>query len=137
MIAQLPVKEKKITRKTRYFSYFILRNGSKIAMKKRIGRDIWNGLYEFYLVESPRQNKLTELVKNDRLLASLKGVREVGNMRHVLTHQVLEIRFFEADVENLTKHKDALGDLSFISIKKAEEMPKPIAITKYLEKANY
>jgi A/G-specific adenine glycosylase len=135
MIAQLPVKEKKISKKTRYFSYFILRNGSKIAMKKRTGKDIWNGLYEFHLVESPTAKKLTELVKNDLLLASLKGVREVGSMRHVLTHQILEIRFFEA--ETLTKSKELLGDLSFISIKKAEEMPKPVAITKYLEKANY
>jgi len=135
MITQLPVKEKKIKKKTRYFSYFVLRNGDKIAMKKRTGRDIWNGLYEFHLVESSTEEKLTAIVKKDKLLASLKGVREVGSMRHVLTHQVLEIRFFEA--ETLTNNKELLGDLSFISMKKAEEMPKPIAITKWLEKANY
>jgi A/G-specific adenine glycosylase len=135
MITQLPVKEKKINKRTRYFSYFILRNGSKIAMKKRTGRDIWNGLYEFYLIESDSEKKLTELVKNDRLLASLKSVREAGSVRHVLTHQVLEIRFFEA--ESLTKNKELMGDLSFISAKKAEEMPKPIAITNYLENGDY
>jgi len=140
MIAQLPVKERRINKKTRYFSYFILRNGNKVAMKKRTGRDIWNGLYEFHLVESAAEEKLTALVKKDRLLALLSDkVKEVGSVKHVLTHQVLQIRFFEAivDQENLTKNKELMGDLSFISIKKAEEMPKPIAITKYLETANY
>jgi len=134
MVSQLPVKEKKISKKTRYFSYFILRDGDKIAMKQRTGRDIWNGLYEFYLVESNTEEKLTELVKNDKLLASLRDVREAGNIRHVLTHQVLQIRFYEAEI--LTKSKGLIGDLSFISVKKAREMPKPIAITKWLEDAN-
>ena len=137
MVGQLPVKEKKINKRTRYFFYFVLRDGNKIAMRKRTGRDIWNGLYEFHLVEAASQKKLTQLVKTDRLLALLKDVQEVGSVRHILTHQVLEIRFFEADAENLTKRKELLGDLSFISMKKANEMPKPIAITRYLEKANY
>lgn len=137
MISQLPVKEKKAGKKTRYFFYFILRNGKKIAMKKRTGRDIWNGLYEFHLVESNSERKLTELVKKDRLLALLKGVKKAGSMRHVLTHQILEIRFFEASAENLTSNKEALGDLSFISMAKVHEMPKPIAIARFLENANY
>lgn len=136
LVSQLPVKEKKTVKKTRYFFYFVLRNGKKIAMKKRTGRDIWNGLYEFHLVESASEKKLTQLVKTDKLLALLKDIQEVGSMRHVLSHQVLEIRFFEAAAENLTDNAEALGDLSFISMKKANEMPKPIAITRYLEKAN-
>lgn len=135
MIAQLPVKEKKTSKRTRYFYYFILRDGNKIAMKKRMGKDIWNGLYEFYLVESPTEMKVTDVVKTDRLLAALKDLRQVGSMRHVLTHQLLNIYFFEGEIH--TKNKDLLGDLSFISMKKVEEMPKPIAITKFLEQANY
>lgn len=139
MVGQLPVKEKKISKRTRYFFYFVLRDGNKIAMRKRTGRDIWNGLYEFHLVEATAEKKLTQLVKNDPLLASLKGVHEVGSVRHVLTHQVLEIRFFEAVVkkENLTKNKDLFSEFSFVSAKKAEQMPKPVAITRYLEKADY
>ncbi|MEI9919178.1 MAG: A/G-specific adenine glycosylase [Bacteroidota bacterium] len=137
MVGQLPVKEKKISKRTRYFYYFILRDGNRIAMKKRTARDIWNGLYEFHLVEAESNKKLTQLVKNDKLLALLKGVHEAGSIRHVLTHQVLEIRFFEAAAENLTKHKKLLGDLSFVSMKKAQNMPKPIAITRYLEKVKH
>lgn len=140
IVDQLPVKERKVSRRTRYFYYFILRDGNKIAMKKRIGRDIWSGLYEFHLVESQSQKKLSQVVKADSLLSLLGSeVKEVGSVKHVLTHQVLHIRFFETDVgrKNLTKTGKLPGDLAFISIKKANEMPKPIAITRYLEKANY
>jgi A/G-specific adenine glycosylase len=139
IVGQLPVKEKKITKRTRYFFYFILRNGNKIGLKKRTGRDIWNGLYEFHLVETESEKKLTQLVKKDRLVALLKDVQEVGSARHILTHQVLEIRFFEALVkkENLTKNKDMFSGFSFVSPEKAHEMPKPVAITRYLEKADY
>jgi A/G-specific adenine glycosylase len=139
MVSQLPVKEKKVNKRTRYFFYFILRNGNKIAMRKRTGRDIWNGLYEFHLVEAASPGRLTQLVKNDALLSSLKNLRKTSDMKHILTHQVLEIRFFEAilNKENLTKNKKLLGDLSFFSLKKAQNVPKPVAITRYLEKANY
>jgi A/G-specific adenine glycosylase len=139
MVSKLPVKEKKITRRTRYFSYFIFRDGNKIAMKKRTSRDIWNGLYEFHLVETQAEKKLTQLVKGDRLLAALNGVKQVGSVRHILTHQVLEIKFFEAGLkkENLTKNKELFRDFSFVSLQKANEMPKPIAITRFLENAKY
>lgn len=139
MVHQLPVKEKKIVKRTRYFFYFILRDGKRVAMRKRTGRDIWNGLYEFHLVESQSEKKLTAIVKADALLSLLKAdVKEMGSIRHVLTHQTLHIRFFEISVasEFLTKNKKLFDGLSFISLKKAGEMPKPIAITRYLEKVN-
>jgi A/G-specific adenine glycosylase len=140
IVDQLPVKERKMNKRTRFFYYFILRDGSKIAMKKRTGRDIWNGLYEFHLVEASSDKKLAHIVKSDPLLSAVgSGVKEVGSIRHILSHQVLEIRFYEAGIrkENLTKNKELFGALSFISAKRAGEMPKPIAITRYLEKAGY
>ena len=109
-------------------------------MRKRTGRDIWNGLYEFYLIESNSKKKLTQVVKTDALLSLLgTDVKEVGSVRHQLTHQTLEIRFLEVGVkpENLTKNGSLPADLSFISMKKAAEVPKPIAITRHLENANY
>ncbi|HZY78605.1 MAG TPA: A/G-specific adenine glycosylase [Cyclobacteriaceae bacterium] len=134
LVDQLPVKERKIKKKTRYFYYFIFRDGNKIAMKKRTGRDIWNGLYEFHLIESAVDKGVDEVKKSDPLLDRVI-VKEAGSIRHILTHQVLHIRFFEA--ENLTKNKKLFEGLSFVSLKKAGEMPKPIAITRYLETAGY
>jgi A/G-specific adenine glycosylase len=136
LVAMLPVKEKKLKKRTRYFYYFILRDNKKIAMRKRDARDIWNGLYEFMLIESPADRKPIEIVKSNPLL-SLKPhmVRETGAIRHVLTHQLLIIRFFEVEVDIalLTKKRLLPDGLAFISLKQAEKFPKPIAITRYLE----
>jgi A/G-specific adenine glycosylase len=138
MVDQLPVKERKTKKRTRFFYYFILRDGGRIAMKKRTGRDIWNGLYEFYLVESASEKNVKDILRNDPLLRD-QAVKEMGFVKHVLSHQHLHIRFFETHLskKNLTKNTAALGTLSFISAREAGQMPKPIAITRYLEQAGY
>ena len=65
----LPVKSKKVKIRTRYFTYFVLMKGGKVGMKKRVGKDIWGGLYDFYLVEGKRQQRPEVLLKNDDALA--------------------------------------------------------------------
>ena len=50
-VYKLPVKEKRLERKTRFFTYFIFRTDEEIWIRKRCEKDIWENLYEFYLVE--------------------------------------------------------------------------------------
>jgi A/G-specific adenine glycosylase len=139
MVSQLPVKERKVGKRTRYFNYFILRDGRKIAMRKRTGRDIWNGLYEFYLIETDSEKKIGEILKKDPLPFKVQEVKAAGSVKHVLTHQVLQIQFFEVAVskEIQEKNKGLFGSLSFISANEVRDVPKPTAITRYLEKFEY
>lgn len=51
-INALPVKEKVLKKKTRWFSYFIFEANNKILIQKRRTKDIWQNLFEFYLVET-------------------------------------------------------------------------------------
>ena len=136
LIDKLPVKEKKIKKRTRYFYYFILREGNTIAMKKRTGRDIWNGLYEFYLIETAADKKLKAIVESDLLLKNISENRfiESGTIRHLLSHQELIIRFFEIDLsKDFVKRNDkVLNELSFVAFEQAEVFPKPVVISKYL-----
>jgi A/G-specific adenine glycosylase len=137
LVSLLPVKEKKLKKRTRHFYYFILRDKNKIAMRKRNGRDIWNGLYEFFLIESTVDRTAGDLMKTDPLLTALKKVKvhDAGSVRHVLTHQLLIIRFFEIEVdrEHLAKKGLIPDTLTFVSMKQAEDFPKPIAITRFLQ----
>jgi len=55
--AVLPVKSKKLKIKTRYFYYFILINKNKVLLKRRTEKDIWQGLNDFYLIETTRSQK--------------------------------------------------------------------------------
>src|SRR3954471_2181765 len=51
-INELPVKEKKLQKKMRWFTYFIFNVGDKTLVHQRNTKDIWQNLYEFYLVET-------------------------------------------------------------------------------------
>lgn len=54
LIADLPVRSKKIVKKERYFYYLVLKNEKEIIISKRIGDDIWKGLYILPYIESDK-----------------------------------------------------------------------------------
>ncbi len=98
-VNQLPVKSKKLKIKNRYFNYFVIADKNKnIRINKRSGNDIWQGLYEFCLVETPGE------LPQDKLFAD-PSVKKLcgGNFdllhtsplyNHVLTHQRLHAKFY-------------------------------------------
>jgi A/G-specific adenine glycosylase len=51
-VDELPVKEKSLVRKTRWFNYFIIELDGQVFIKQRNGKDIWTNLFEFILHES-------------------------------------------------------------------------------------
>lgn len=61
-IDQLPVKEKKITKKRRWFYYLIMEHENKIAIRQRTEKDIWRQLYEFPLVEMAKEQDLKNIL---------------------------------------------------------------------------
>ncbi len=67
-ITELPVKEKKIVKKSRWFVYLVLVCGDEIFIRQRTGKDIWHHLYEFLLFEEKKrvskQSILSLLEKN-------------------------------------------------------------------------
>lgn len=52
-VNELPVKEKKIKIRKRWFYYLLLDYKNEIAIRQRTEKDIWQDLYEFPLIESP------------------------------------------------------------------------------------
>ena len=106
LINKLPVKEKFLIKKKRYFTYFIFSVKQTIMIVKRTNKDIWEGLYEFYLYESakPQKWKTSELnewlkqqmgIKNYSLEAISKTYKQE------LTHQTLEGVFVKISLHEL------------------------------------
>ena len=61
-ISELPVKLKKTKVKNIYFNYIVLIfKNKKTLLQKRIGKGIWQNLYEFPLIETEKNFKLEEL----------------------------------------------------------------------------
>ncbi|MDL5047387.1 A/G-specific adenine glycosylase [Oscillatoria amoena NRMC-F 0135] len=130
---ELPVKLKKKATRKRYFNYVVFRSGKSLFMKKRTDKDIWNGLYDFYLLESSRPVTIqTHLNKADIDLAKLlkRNGKVLRNHRykHVLSHQVVWARFGVIDTVPDKKY----GVRKF-NIKTVEKLPKPILISRFLK----
>ncbi|WP_221394397.1 A/G-specific adenine glycosylase [Dyadobacter sp. NIV53] len=140
MQSKLPVKAKKLTVRNRYFNYFILQKGEKLAMQERKGKDIWKGLYDFLMFESaglltsPEDFYENEIIHN----LMLKGrIREVPKVYlHLLTHQRLNVRFWWIDIPENTQ-VDLPSDLHFYDQDEIYTLPKPILVDTVLKEENY
>ena len=53
-VAELPVKAKKIKRRDRFFHFLVVENDNHYLLRKRTGKDVWQGLYEFPHIEHNR-----------------------------------------------------------------------------------
>ncbi len=98
-VNELPVKSKTVTVRERFFNYLVIGdNAGNVVIKKRSAGDIWQGLYEFNLIES------AHVVEPETLLGSLKvksmrldklQLRHISKSYvHQLTHQRLHSRFY-------------------------------------------
>jgi A/G-specific adenine glycosylase len=126
----LPVKEKKLNVRKRHFYYVAIRHGKKWLMKKREGKDIWQGLYDFLLVERSR-NQNWKLALAD--FPEFAGGKAAAKFKHVLTHQQLFAVFVEVEAKD---EKEFLkwakkNDLQPFSKKEVDRLPKPALISKY------
>jgi len=52
IIKELPIKSKKLIKRTRYFNFLIFKKGDSRWIEKREGKDIWKNLYQFPLIET-------------------------------------------------------------------------------------
>lgn len=50
-VQSLPVKKKKRMMKTRYFLFFICQVGHEILIEERVGKDVWQNLFQFPMIE--------------------------------------------------------------------------------------
>jgi A/G-specific adenine glycosylase len=136
----LPVKLKKVTVRNRYLNYLILEQDGKLALRERRGKDIWTGLYDFYLVESADKNLTVDELLDAEIPHqwALQGnLREIGvPYTHLLTHQRLNVRFWW-----ITLSKDAAAklpsDFAFYDKEQVEVLPKPILMDQVLREEKF
>ena len=85
-IAELPIKQKTLKVKDRHLIYIYIRHNGEIAIHRRPAGDIWQGLYEPFLIEASPQTVSQVLPQGSVLLSK--------NVKHVLTHRVLYADFY-------------------------------------------
>ncbi len=98
---EYPKKGKKLVSRDRYFVYLAVEDGECTYLRRREGKDIWQGLYEYPMVELPRP--LTGMGEEDwmaPLAEDFSDLRLIGQpvmKNHILTHQNIHAAFFRAE----------------------------------------
>ncbi|MGB3182586.1 MAG: A/G-specific adenine glycosylase [Cyclobacteriaceae bacterium] len=134
----LPVRSKAPKVRNRYFNYIVFCEGGSLHLNERGPKDIWQGLYDFYLVETKEPGS-PELIGEDPVV---KGIMEDGAVlesesvlfKHLLSHQRINAKFFTI---NLNKHTDTEillnAGLKGFSKEETEKLPKPVLIDNFLK----
>ena len=109
-------------------------------MKQRKKGDIWQGMYDFYLLEHEKPLTLDQI--SDPLLtwattSHLPILTFEQNVAHTLTHQQLSVTFHQLEIPS-----DGLVEKMLVShpfylqpfnIKAIKNLPKPILIHNFLQ----
>ena len=127
---ELPVKEKKIKVRKRYFNFLVIKTDDhKTILTERKGKGIWQGLYQFPLIESTETISEKEIIAskefNDLFPAettiSLFNKKEIV---HKLSHQHLYTQFWIVETKTLKNAN--------ISWENIQDFPVPVLIANFL-----
>lgn len=134
-VNELPVKEKKIRIRKRWFHYLVLEYKKTVAIRRRTGKDIWQGLYEFPLIEKGKEANAKEVLKQaekdkwlDKLQYETVAVSPV--FKQQLSHQLITGRFFYLRLKQKTNLN---GDWSWIAKSGISRYAFPGIINQYFE----
>ena len=138
-VHQLPVKLKRQTIRDRFFNYYLVRCQDSILMKERRDKDIWQGLFDFMLLEEGRDqtplNGLEASIPDASLMAATTVMEPSEIYKHKLSHQHIHARFTEvllADKDQLKIWMEAF-ELEEFRLEEITQLPKPILIDNYLK----
>ena len=108
LIEKLPLKSKKLVKKTRHFNFLVFKKGNLRWIEKREGKDIWKNLYQFPIIESIEAiDELMKLKFDDTWTPFLekkgwKIFKKSRPFKQTLTHQNIIAVFWEFEIEDET-----------------------------------
>jgi A/G-specific adenine glycosylase len=131
----LPVKEKSVRNRERFFNYIIIEFRGKLYVTQRVQKDIWQNLYEFMLIENasllPEKKFLEQKVftsifeGNDYTVTKISPV-----LGQKLTHQKITGRFFHVKIKTALT---GLKNFQLATPRDLGQLPFPKFIASYLD----
>lgn len=102
-IQELPVKSRALTVTERYLHYMYIEVGGEVAVFRRESNDIWKGLYEPFLIETPAACAPENLLNDEKVPSFIRSDKAVmtylcGGVRHQLTHRTLICDFYKVEL---------------------------------------
>ncbi len=135
-VGELPVKLRKTKVKKRYFNYLVFSSEENETMlQQRKGKGIWEGLYEFPLIETGEPATAETFISEEKIQQET-GVA-AGNVVlynekpvvHKLSHQHIYTHFWMVNAEVLNEKGIPIG--------KVKNYPVPVLIQNFLEESGF
>lgn len=136
-VRRYPVKQNKTKTRNRYFHYFHIIYKDTTWLSRRGKGDIWEGLYEFPLIETDAPADFCVLQDTDVFQRIFKEVGKMNitvglpNVKHVLSHQVLYATFYKVEIEQAA---GGLGSYLPVPVEEIEKYAVSRLTHIYLEK---
>ena len=133
-IKELPVKEQKIKIRKRFFNYLVIVSAeNKTVLSERKGKGIWQGLFEFPLIETEKGIDLQTLKTNLSIDNWTDKVEEIvlytdTELIHKLSHQHIYTKFWIV--------KATSTNIDLIDWEEIEKYPVPTLIANFLKNFN-
>jgi A/G-specific adenine glycosylase len=133
-VKALPIKEKAIIKKERWFYYYLFVLNKQVYVKKRTAKDIWQNLHEFVLEESDKAHETS--IAQTAFFKKIIGKQPFTVIaaskiyRQQLSHQHINGQFV---IINLKKPLTGLKDYLLIENKKIKRLAFPGLINQYLQ----
>ena len=113
-VAERPVKQGRTRLRDRWFHYLHITSGDRTLLRRREERDIWQGLYEFPMIETAAPADLPDLLAEPRLVELLgtapwRLLRTVALPLHQLSHQRIHARLYRIETPSLTPAAEAFA----------------------------
>lgn len=136
-VGELPIKIKKIKVKNRYFNYLVILDAeNKTMLHQRIGKGIWQNLYQFPLIESSEDIKPNKIEVDEKLEQFLVFNKQYEIVKfnedlivHKLSHQHLFTTFWIVNLD--TEIKDG------IVVSEITKYPVPVLIADFIKTFNF
>jgi A/G-specific adenine glycosylase len=133
-IEVLPVKEKKIKIRHRYFNYLVIHSAKNELLLERRSEGIWKNLYQFPLIESDKQLSEKALLAHAAIEKHLANNEEVHLLNeepivHKLTHQHIYANFWS--IRSASTYKGA------VPFEEIHQYPVPKLIENFLNEYTF
>lgn len=99
LVEQIPFKEKKLKKRNRFFHFIVARNQQITFIEKRNSGDIWEGLYQFPLIEKDDDYNLSESEISAFFNEKIELKLILSSKKHVLSHQDIWAKFYLIEVD--------------------------------------
>lgn len=134
LTAILPARPRKIKRAKRYFHYLVIRGANTVWLGQRRAKDIWQGLYEFPLFETPGPASAKRLAGSrpwSLFLGPGKFPDRVSRTdTQVLSHQEIYASFYQVPDEG----QKVPPGYTRVAVEELNRYPVPKLIGRYLNK---